>query len=253
MEFLPGRDPMNSGPKKWRALVVDPEAATRRTVQTLLSQYPNVDVDNQCASTEEAVEEMRTFEPDVVLIDVKLPGASSIETAWSAVSPIVVFTTNDAEHALMSSLDHPSDFLLKPVSAERLTTLMTRVLWCLEHAYEVFLTRSPRALHVREPGGTIVVLISEIDWIQTEEYCTRVYAGRRKPLILRSLAVLLDDLQADGFMRVNRTTIVNLTRIREVRSVPSGDAEAFLTIGRILPVTRSHRTLLENRLHMRKR
>ena len=236
---------------KWRVLVVDDEPPARRTIKSLLAAHDRVEVVGECDHAAAAVAAIRELRPDVLFIDVQMPGATGLEvvhTAGLGAVPIVVFTTAYSEYALDAFEAQAFDYLLKPFSDERFDQVLTRVLSALERARPVEFNRVPRTVTVRDAGRILVIPVSEIDWIEAEDYCTRIHAGGRNPLVRRSMRSLLDELEADAFMRTHRSAIVNLARVRELRPLPSGEAELLLASGEKVRVSRAHRPELESRL-----
>lgn len=237
--------------RPYRALIVDDEPPARRTLQLLLARHPEFIVAGECDHAAAAVEAIRAHTPDVLFVDVQMPGATGLDVIRDVgvdVVPVVVFTTAYAEYAVPAFEAHALDYLLKPFSDERFADVMARVTRALERAQPVSVSAKPRALTIREAGRTLVIPIADIDWIEAEDYCTRIHAGARRPLIRRSMQALLDELDADGFARIHRSSIVNLRRVREVRSIGSGDAEAVLVDGTVLRVSRALRDAFEQRL-----
>ncbi|HUR21728.1 MAG TPA: LytTR family DNA-binding domain-containing protein [Vicinamibacterales bacterium] len=240
--------------RKWRVLVVDDEPPARRTIKTLLAACGRVEVVGECDHADAAVAAIRELRPDLLFIDVQMPGASGLDVLHAAglgVVPIVVFTTAFSEYAVDAFQAQAFDYLLKPFSDERFGQVLTRVLAALERARPAELIAVPRTVTVRDAGRTLVIPVSEIDWIEAEDYCTRIHAGVRKPLVRRSMRSLLDELEADAFIRTHRSAIVNLARVRELRSLPSGEAELLLASGEKVRVSRAQRPLLEVRLRER--
>jgi two-component system LytT family response regulator len=235
----------------WRALIVDDERPARQTLQVLLARHPGFVVAAEADHAAAAIDAIRRESPDVLFVDVQMPGATGFdvlkETGLDAV-PIVVFTTAYAEYALPAFEAHAFDYLLKPFSDERFDDVMTRIGRALAAARPASLSSRPRSLTVRDGGRVLVIPVQEIDWIEAEDYCTRIHAGARRPLIRRSMQALLEDLEADGFVRVHRSSIVNVARVREVRSIGSGDAEAVLADGTVVRVSRALRPALEQRI-----
>jgi two-component system, LytTR family, response regulator len=235
----------------WRVLVVDDEPPARRTLQLLLADYRQVTVVGECDHAAAAVEAIRALKPDVLFIDVQMPGATGLDVLREAgldAVPIVVFTTAYAEYALPAFEAHAFDYLLKPFSDERFADVMTRVLRALDAARPAAVSSGPRKLTIRDAGRTLVIPVGEIDWIEAEDYCTRIHAGTRHPLVRRSMQSLLEELAPDGFVRTHRSSIVNVTRVREVRPLASGDAEVLLADGTIVRVSRSYRSQLDSRV-----
>lgn len=243
--------------KTWKVLIVDDEPPARRVLRAMLGQYERVHVVGECDHADEAVKAIREFHPDVLFIDVQMPGVNGLDEVSAAglgTVPIVVFTAPFADASEFATDDHAFGYLLKPISDERFGAVMMRVLTTLERAHPAFFTHWPRVLTVRPGPGEaeMEIPVSEINWIEAEDYCTRVHAGRRRPLIRRSMQSVIDELQGDGFMRTHRHSIVNLAKIREIRPLPSGDADVVLMNSTILRLTRSHRVLVEHRFNARR-
>lgn len=175
----------------WRALVVDDEPPARRTLQLLLARYPAISVVGECDHAASASEAIRRLKPDLLFIDVQMPGATGLDVLRDAgvdAVPVVVFTTAYAEYALPAFEAHVFDYLLKPWSDERFAAVMTRVLRALDVAATAESSDAlARTLTVRDGARTLVIPMAEVDWIEAEDYCTRVHAGDRQPLVRRSL------------------------------------------------------------------
>jgi len=264
---------------RYRALIVDDEPPARSTLRILLGQYPEIDVVGECGDAAAALEHIRLLAPDVMFVDVQMPGATGLDVVHDAgldTVPVVVFTTAFAEYALQAFEVHALDYLLKPFSDERFAAVMTRVLRALSHARPATLAGIPGiesrsqlteighaqatglveapptgpidsrsqlvqrgVLTIREAGRTHVMPIAEIDWIEAEDYCARIHAGARSVLIRRSLQSLQAALDPHGFVRVHRSAVVNRSRVREVRSLPSGDADVVLATGAVVRASRA--------------
>lgn len=240
--------------KKWTVLVVDVNPPTRRVIHAMLGQYDHVDVVGECDHAQAAVDAIHQLRPDILFIDVQMPGATGLDEVHSAgldTVPIVVFTTSFEDVSALAFDAHAFDYLLKPFSDERFGAVMMRVLTALDRAHPAIFSHRPRTLIVKPGDDQVVIPVSEINWIEAEDYCTKIHAGRRRPLIRRSMQSVIDELQGDGFMRTHRSSIVNLAKIREIRPLPNGDASLLLFDGAILPLTRSHRVLVEHRFRHR--
>lgn len=240
---------------KWKVMVVDNDPPARRTLAAFLEQLSNVAVVGECSDVGAATREIRVYQPDILFVDVTMPGASSLDMLHIPgleTIPLIVFTTAVAEQAMLTKDAHAFDFLLKPLSHDRFTAVMARVKTALERAHPVVFSHTPRVMTTQENGRPVVIPVAEIGWIEAEDYCTRVYAGRRKPLVRRSIQSLLEELAGDGFMRSHRSTLVNLARIREVRSLQNGDAEAVMMSGAAVVVSRSYRVQIEHRVQTRR-
>lgn len=235
--------------RPWRVIIVDDEPPARRTLELLLQRYPGFQVVEQCDHAAAAVDAIRRHGPDVLFVDVQMPGATGLDVIHETgvdVVPVVVFTTAFAEYALPAFEAHALDYLLKPFSDERFDAVMRRVTRSLEQARPVtFADRrgefdANRALTIRDAGKTFVIPVREIDWIEAEDYCARIHAGDRHLLVRRSLQSFLDDL-GPGFARVHRSSIVNLARVREVQPLASGDQQIVLASGATVRMSRNFR------------
>lgn len=232
--------------RPWRVLIVDDEPPARRTLELLLQPYPSFEVVAQCDHAAAAIDAIRRHQPDVLFVDVQMPGATGLDVIREAgvdAVPVVVFTTAFAEYALPAFEAHALDYLLKPFSDERFDAVMRRVTRSLEQARPVTLggeIDANRALTIRDAGKTFVIPIRDIDWIEAEDYCARIHAGDRHILVRRSLQSFLDDLGA-GFARVHRSSIVNLARVREVQPLASGDQQILLADGATVRMSRNFR------------
>ena len=236
--------------RKWRALVVDDEPPARRAIQTLLGAFDCIEVVGESDHAEAALTAIRDLKPDVLFVDVQMPGATGLDVVHKAglgSVPVVIFTTAYSEYALKAFEAQAFDYLLKPYSDERFQQVMARVLSLLERASLAEINRIERTVIVRDAGKTLIIPIKEIDWIEAEDYCSRIHAGTRKPLVRRTMQSLIQELD-DQFMRTHRGAIVNLSRIRELRPLPSGEAEALLVDGTRVKVSRTNRPALESRL-----
>jgi two-component system LytT family response regulator len=242
---------MSSRP--WRVLIVDDEPPARRTLELLLEPYPSFDIVAQCDHAAAAVDAIRQHQPDVLFVDVQMPGASGLEVIREAgidAVPVVVFTTAFAEYALPAFEAHALDYLLKPFSDERFDAVMRRVTRSLEHAKPVSIDPD-RALTIREAGRTYVIPVRDIDWIEAEDYCARIHAGDRNVLVRRSLQSFVDELAAEGFARVHRSSIVNVSRVRAVQPLASGDQQIILVTGAAVRLSRNFREAFDAQLASR--
>ncbi|MEZ5318060.1 MAG: LytTR family DNA-binding domain-containing protein [Vicinamibacterales bacterium] len=247
---------------RWRALIVDDEPLARRSLRLLLEANPEIEVAGECGDGEAAVRAVLDQRPDLLLLDVEMPGLDGfgvLQALGAETAPLVVFVTAFDQYAIRAFEAHAFDYLLKPFSDERCATVLARACDRLrERESAVFAERlgalldrherTVRQLVVRDGGRTLVIPWADIDWIGAEDYCVRIHAGGARPLIRRSLQAVASALDPAVFVRVHRSTVVNVSRIRELRPLPSGDAEITLVDGTKLRASRSYRADLESRL-----
>lgn len=236
----------------WKTVVVDDEAPARRALVALLGQYERIQIVAEHDHTAAAVADIRYLQPDLLFVDGEMAGATELDAVRAGLefeaAPIVVYTTAHADHALRWRDVHAFDYLLKPFSEERFAHTMARVLWALERSYPVALREHPRVLAVLECERTLVLPVSEVDWIEAQDYCTRLHSGQRRSMVRRSLQSLLEELGGDGFMRTHRSSIVNIAHVRDVCANPWGDADALMANGDLVQISPSYRPQIENRV-----
>lgn len=257
--------------KALRVVVVDDEPLAREDIGQLLAGRPDVDVVATCANGTEALEAVRHLHPDVLLLDIRMPGLdgfSVVEKLDGPDLPHVVFVTAFDRFAIEAFRVRALDYLLKPVQASRLDEALDRAReqvskrsvedWATsvrsaaqenarDHEAATFLTE----LMVRVGTRDIVLKVDDIDWIQAETYYARLHIRGRSYLYRERMHVLESRLNPRHFARVHRSAIVNLDRVREIVHDNHGDHVVVLSTG--ARVKTSHQRWLEFRDIMRQR
>ncbi len=253
-----------------RALIADDEPLARRGIRQLLEGHPDVIVAGECRNGRETLRALHSLAPDLVFLDVQMPQLDGFEVlrAFGAERmPAVVFVTAYDEFAVRAFEAHALDYLVKPVSEARFAEALRHVRERLRSNKAVELAQkleallathegggrrpaggeSPRAeravrrLVVPTASGEIVLDASEIDWIRAEDYYAAIYAFGKRHLIRESLASLEQRLDPTRFVRVHRSAIVSLDRVRELRSAGLGEWVVVLRDGTRVPVSRRRR------------
>lgn len=258
-----------------RTLIVDDEPLARDGIRMHLAREPDVEIVGEAADGVQAVEAIQALRPDLVFLDVQMPevdGLEVVERIGAARMPAVIFATAYHQHAVRAFELHAVDYLLKPVTEERVRNAMTRArLRVATRGEEELTTRLEalledlRALHARagEPGeaapaprkyaawisvagrtSTQLVRVEDVDWFEAEGNYVRLHVGKVTHLIRSTLRAMGDQLDPAMFIRIHRSTIVNVSRIREIQPWFGGDYIALLHDGRQLRVSRSHREQL---------
>lgn len=228
-----------------RALIVDDEPLARRGIRQLLEREPDMVVVGECRDGRAAVEALDTLAPDLVFLDVQMPELDAfglIRERGADRMPIVVFVTAYDAFAVKAFEAQALDYLVKPLVAARFAATMARV---RERVRERRRERRSAVLVVGTPTGSLVLDAREIDWIEADDYYSRVHAGGARHLIRESLASLRRRLDASEFVRVHRGALVRVDRIREVRATPRGGTVAVLRDGTTIPVSRRQRAGLQ--------
>jgi two-component system LytT family response regulator len=250
---------------KIRALVVDDEPIARERVLSLLQQEEDVEVVAECGDGPQAVSAIQHHTPDLVFLDVQMPGLDAfgvINAIGAERMPTVIFITAYDEYALRAFEVHALDYLLKPVDEGRFGA-------ALEHAKkrarahrqgdvdariaqllaERASSRSRFLVPVR--GKVIVVDAEQIDWIEAADYYVSLHVtspeGAASHLLRETMDELESQLDPRMFVRVHRSAIVNIDRVREIHPLFRGDCTLILAGGAQVKLSRSRRKLFEER------
>jgi len=241
------RDPR---PNRLHILVVDDEALARRNLIALLERDRDVGSIAECACGMEAVEAIRRSAYDLVFLDVQMPecdGFDVLELLGGKVPPAIVFVTAYQEHALRAFEAGALDYLLKPFDDRRLERALCRAKDRIAH-YRPQASRPMDRLVVKSRGQVLFVEVADIDWIEAAGYYARLHVGGATHLLRRPLAELEVDLGGARFVRIHRSVIVSLDRIRALELHAEGDYEVVLKSGERLRLSRRFRKSLQERL-----
>lgn len=220
-------------------LVADDEPAARRGVRQLLTAFPEFRVVAECRSGAEVLSTLERLTPDVVFLDVQMPGIGGFEVIRQRTPermPVTVFLTAYDEFALRAFDAQALDYLVKPVSEARFQVTMRRLSRQLSRSGG---ERDP-GLVVTTPRGTVVLPLREIDWIESADNYSRLWVGGKSYLLRESLAALEGRVRQYGFVRAHRQALVRLSGVREL-AITSGGAVAVLGSGARVPVSRRRR------------
>ena len=243
---------------KIRTLIVDDERPARQLILTLLRSEPDIEVIGECANGSEAVEVIRKSSPDLVFLDIQMPGLDGFGVVAALADqplPLLVFVTAYDKHAVRAFELHALDYLLKPFEYDRLHESVQRarlrlqkdssepyrdrVLGLLEDLY--IKSQSWERLAIRESGRVIFVRPDEIDWIDAQGNYLRLHVGKVSYLLRETMGTAEARLAPKKFLRVNRSTLVNLERIKEWQPLFHGDSVIILNDSTRLTVSRLYR------------
>jgi two-component system LytT family response regulator len=249
---------------KIRAIVVDDEAPARARIRQLLKDEPDFEIVAECSNGREAVTQTLEARPDLVFLDVQMPRLSGLDVcdALSSASalPRVIFVTAYDEHALKAFELHAIDYLLKPFDRERFQKALNHARDRLRRGksaasdqhMEAFLEdlRSGyyknERLVFKENGRVIFVRSESVDWIEADGNYVRIHAGEDSHYIRGTLARLEAQLPATRFMRISRSVLVNLDRVKELQPLFYGDYSVILQNGSRLTMSRNYRDRIES-------
>jgi two-component system, LytTR family, response regulator len=228
------------------ALVVDDEPLARANIVSLLRTDPEISLLAECSSGADAVKVVRELRPSLLFLDVQMPGLDGfgvLETLGADAPPAIVFVTAFDQYALKAFEAEALDYLLKPYDNARFFRALSRAKASLTH--RPLEDRRLERIMIRSAGRISFLTVEEIDWIEAADYYSCLHAGARTHLLRRSMAELERDLEAERFCRIHRSTIVNLSRVRDLRLDSSGEHEVVLRDETRLKVSRGYREKLQ--------
>jgi len=240
----------HQGDELLRVIIVDDEEPARRLLSELLGDIPEVQIVAECCNGFDAVKAVCEHQPDILLLDIQMPKLDGFEVVELLDPDLpVIFVTAYDEHALRAFEIHAVDYLLKPFSAERLTTALerarTRKGQTPEIPFEAVVTAArPQASHlerilVREGARVHVIAIDQVDYIEARDDAVVIHVGPKEHIKPQRLSVLADRLDSDRFIRVHRSFVVNIDRISRIELYAKDSRIAILADGVQIPVSRS--------------
>jgi two-component system LytT family response regulator len=245
-----------------RVLIVDDEPIARRGLRRLLEREPDIEIAGEAGSGPAAVDAIREHEPDLVFLDIQMPGMSGLEVVEAVgadAMPAVVFVTAFDRYALDAFDHNAADYVLKPVDPDRFERALGRARQRIatgdrrdleKRLLRLLETARPRAerLIVRSANRVQFVEIAEIDWVHAEDNYVRIHAGENTYLLRETVTGLEQRLDSDQFLRIRRSTIVRIDRIKEIRSLLNGTFELVLKDGTKVVSSRRYREKIETLL-----
>jgi two-component system, LytTR family, response regulator len=256
-----------------KAIIVDDEPLACRILRRYLQDDTDIEVIQQCTNGLDALEAIQKFRPDLVFLDVQIPGMSGFEVLAALAPedlPFVIFVTAYDEYALQAFEFHALDYLLKPLDQERFKKAVKHAKEqirqhqenrLLHHVTALLSQFRPPASKIRQPdqpyasrleirstGHVNFVDVEEIDWIEAADNYVVLHTSAGSHLMRESMSRLESTLDPNFFVRIHRSRIVNLSRIRELKSRGFGDRIVVLQDGTELRVSRIHKEKLETML-----
>jgi two-component system LytT family response regulator len=227
-----------------RTLIVDDQPLARKRLRTLLAAEPDVDVVGECGDGEEALATIREARPDVVFLDLQMPGLDGFEVVGrigTQPMPIVIFVTAYDEYALRAFEARALDYLLKPFSIERFQQALARARAQIDQQRAGVVARQlmdivgglpgthvpAQRFTVRSGRRVFFVGPDDIDWIAAEGNYARLHTAAASYHLRETMSRLERTLEPHGFVRIHRSILVNLARVRELQ-LTAGGPEAVL-------------------------
>ena len=257
-------------PEQIKTLIVDDEPLARRNLRLLLDKDPQIEIVGECGNGKEAVEAITNQKLDLLFLDIQMPEMDGFDVL-QAVGPeqvqAIIFVTAFDQYALKAFDVHALDYLLKPFDEARfqralkqaksrierreLNQLTTKLVALLDErstrevaAKSTYLTR----LMVKLSNRVILLKVSDVDWIEADGNYAKLHVGGKCHLLREKMQDLENQLDPDKFVRIHRSIIVNLDRVKEMHPHFNGDFIVVLDDGAKLKLSRSRREVLEARL-----
>src|SRR5829696_4728984 len=225
--------------RRWRVVLADDEPPARQTLRLLMSRERDFEIVAECSHGEETIAAVTENRPDVLFLDVRMPGMDGFDVLRRLPAdtvPAVVFVTAYDRYAPQAFERHAIEYLLKPFTDERFADVVEHLRERLrERSFAALATRMPaaivetatrrerRQLVVRDGGRTHVIPHDDIVWIEAEDYYAAIHAQGRRILARESLRTLAGTLDASTFARIHRSAIVNTKWIKAMEPLASGD------------------------------
>jgi two-component system, LytTR family, response regulator len=228
---------------KLRALIVDDMPLSRSRVRRYLSDEADVEVVGECGSAEEALVEVERLRPDVLFLDVQMPGLNGVELVGRLVPerrPAIVFITAFDEFAVQAFAAEAVDYLLKPFDHDRLSLALAKVRAYLSRRQP---TEAPYLdrIAVKSVGRIDYVNAGLIDWIETAGNYLSLHCGKEAHLVRETMSQIETQLDPRVFLRIHRSAIVRIEVVKSVEPLFNGDRAVTLRDGTKLTLSRSYR------------
>ena len=226
-----------------KAIIIDDERLARNELKKLLLEFPEVEVIGEAANANEGIEKIESLNPDLVFLDIQMPGKSGFDMLTQVErAPHVIFVTAYDEYALKAFEVNALDYLMKPVEPKRLADALLKVK--LKDEEEMLSYNNRGMLHendqvfVKDGERCWFVKLSDVRLFESVGNYAKVFFGNNKPLILKSLNALEERLDEKIFFRANRKHIINLRMIDKIEPYFNGGLLLDLTGGEKIEVSR---------------
>ena len=253
------------GEKCIRALIVDDEPLARERIRDILETDSEIEIIGECAGGEEAIEAIERQTPDLVFLDVEMPGKDGfavLEELGPDRIPAIIFVTAYDQYAVRAFEVYALDYLLKPFDQERFEKALLRAKAHIQNEKSENITErilsaleeiKSKPVHlerlvIKMNGHVFFVKTDDIDWLEAEGNYVRLHAGKESYLLRDTISALEGQLDPKRFVRVHRSAIVNVDRIQELQAWFHGEYRIILREGVQLTLSRSYREKLHELL-----
>jgi two-component system LytT family response regulator len=243
-----------------KVLIVDDEPLARALIIELLKDFNEFQIIGECSNGKEAVRDIKESSPDLVFLDVQMPvmdGFAVLEEIKEETLPALIFVTAYDQYAIRAFDFHAIDYLLKPFSRSRFTKALTRAAERILHKSTDEVTKRQftsllenyqnkpahlKRLFLKDKGKIVLLEPEKLDWVQADDKYVRLHTAEKSYLIRQTLNALEVELDPQIFTRIHRSTIVNLSRVKELHPLFNGEYILILTDGTKLTLSRNYKT-----------
>jgi two-component system LytT family response regulator len=258
--------------EKIKTLIVDDEPLARRNVRLLLEKDPQIEIIDECRNGREAIKAVKSFSPDLIFLDIQMPemdGFDVLARVGAEQIHAIIFVTAFDQYALKAFEVHALDYLLKPfddarfykaleqaksqIEQREINKISKKLLALLEERENNRLQQPKQPaylsrLMIKLASRVFLLKVTDVDWIEADGNYAKLHVGRKSHLLREKLHDLETQLDPERFVRIHRSIIVNLDRIKEMHPHFHGDYIVVLHDGTQLKLSRSRREHLESRL-----
>ena len=244
-----------------KVLIVDDEPLARRGVRVCLNKAPEIEIVGECSSGQEALRCIPELRPDLVFLDIQMPGMTGFDVATridAEAAPLIIFLTAYDEFALRAFSIHAVDYILKPIHDARFAEalqiarqrLLDRQARSLMGNIQLMLKEQPRSaeqqgyldrIQVKTGSKSLFIPIEAVEWIEAAGDYVALHVGKSTHLIRETLDGFERQIDPAKFVRIHRSTIIARKQIKQLRSLPSRDAAVLLEDGTELRASRRYR------------
>jgi len=246
-----------------RTVIADDEVLARQKLRQILRDDEDIEIVGECATASETIELVNSTNPELLFLDIRMPDMDGFDVVGAlsshknAALPHIIFTTAYDQYAVRAFEVHAIDYLLKPFTADRLRSAVQRVKAIIldagtrggardaESSSGEYTTR----IVFKSRGRILFLSVEDIRWIGAEENYVRICTGGESHLLRETMGHLETRLDPQTFLRVHRSSIVNLRYVKEVKSEADGEATVMLTSGEKIAMSRSYRSRIQKLLH----
>lgn len=247
---------------RFTTIIADNDPSSRFEMKALLGNYPEFQVVGECEDGDDVMRMVKSLRPQLLFMDVHIPkmdGISVLKALPADATPLTIFVTSDPTHAVEAFEVHAADYVLKPFDKVRFIKALewVKVRLGQDAHHETERPRKPveepeeatglgqmNRIMIKSNGRVNLIRVSDIDWIEASGNYLRLHVGDKVHMIRETMTNMEKRLNGDQFMRIHRSTIVNIDRIKEMQPWFHGEYEVHLHNGKRLSMSRGYKDKL---------